>query len=436
MREPLNRLSATRLAQMIAAGDVTSEVVTRSFIDAIHDRNASIEAFAWFEADRALETARELDRLIANDRRRGPLHGVPVAIKDNIDTADMPTGYGSPIFATHKPNIDAACVGLLKDAGGFVIGKTVTAELANFTPGPTRNPHNPAHTPGGSSSGSAAAVAAHFAPLALGTQTAGSVIRPAAFCGVFAYKPSPRLVPRCGVKPNSDTMDEVGAFARSVEDLALVASVLALKPVWKDVPAQYLATGAAPTIGWTATPHANAASASMLATLESSAQKLVQRGARHTEITWPRVFDGLFDAQKTVQVYETARALAAEYTYRRDLLSARLVDLIDQGRAVDTRTYIEALQLGRACAAAIDGLFGAADVVLCPSAPGDAPRGLGSTGDPIFNRPWHLIGCPALNIPCGRGEAGLPLGLQVIARPGDDAKLLAAGAWIEAKLKD
>ena len=148
------------------------------------------------------------------------------------------------------------------------------------------------------------------------------------------------------------------------------------------------------------------------------------------------MFDGLFDAQKTVQLYETARALAAEYTYRRDLLSARLVELIEQGHAVDTRAYIEALQLGRACAAAIDSLFGAADVVLCPAAPGEAPRGLGSTGDPIFNRPWHLIGCPALNIPCGHGEAGLPLGLQVIARPGDDAKLLAAGAWIEAKLKD
>lgn len=436
MREPLNRLSASRLAQMIAAGDVTSEVVTRSFIDAIHDRNAAIEAFAWFEADRALETARELDRLIANDRRRGPLHGVPVAVKDNIDTADMPTGYGSAIYATHKPNVDAACVGLLKHAGAFIIGKTVTAELANFTPGPTRNPHNLAHTPGGSSSGSAAAVAAHFAPLALGTQTAGSVIRPAAFCGVFAYKPSPRLVPRCGVKPNSDTMDEVGAFARSVEDLALVASVLALKPAWKEVPGQYLASGAAPTIGWTATPHANAASASMLAMLESSAQKLVQRGARHTQITWPRVFDGLFDAQKTVQIYETARALAAEYTYRHDLLSARLVDLIDQGRAVDTRTYVEALQLGRACAAAIDSLFGAADVMLCPSAPGEAPRGIDSTGDPIFNRPWQLLGCPALNIPCGRGETNLPLGLQVVARPGDDAKLLAAGAWIEARLRD
>ena len=157
MREPLNRLSATRLAQLIASGDVTSEGVTRSFIDAIHERNASIEAFAWFEADRAIEIARELDRLLANDRRRGPLHGIPVAVKDNIDTAEMPTGYGSPIFATHRPNVDAACVGLIKDAGGFVLGKTVTAELANFTPGATRNPHNLAHTPGGSSSGSAAA---------------------------------------------------------------------------------------------------------------------------------------------------------------------------------------------------------------------------------------------------------------------------------------
>jgi len=434
MKIPLHRLCATRLAKMIAEGEATSEVVTRSCIDAIHARERQVQAFVWFDADRALGIARELDRLQAHGARRGPLHGVPVAIKDLIDTADMPTGYGSPIYASHRPPADAAVVALLGNAGAFALGKTVTAELATFTPGPTRNPHNLAHTPGGSSSGSAAAIAAHFAPLALGTQTAGSVIRPASFCGVAAYKPSPRLIPRAGVKPISDTLDEVGVFAQSVEDLALAASVLALKPGWLDLPSQYLAAGSVPTIAWTGTPQAQLASPSLRDALERAAHQLMHQGARHTELTWPRVFDGLFEAQRVVQVYETARALGPEFTYRRDKLSQRLIDMIEQGRATRAIEYLEALQLGRACAAAIDSLFGAADVVLTFGAPGEAPKGVGSTGDPLFNRPWQLLGCPSLNIPFGVGEAGLPLGIQVVARPGDDAKLLAIGAWIEAKL--
>jgi len=434
MKEPLHRLPATRLAKMIAEGEVTSEVVTRSFIDAIHARERQVQAFAWFDADRALGIARELDRLQANSARRGPLHGVPVAVKDLIDTADMPTGYGSPIYTSHRPPADAAVVALLANAGAFVIGKTVTTELANFTPGPTRNPHNLAHSPGGSSSGSAAAIAAHFAPLALGTQTAGSVIRPASYCGVAAYKPSPRLIPRAGVKAVSDTLDEVGVLAQTVEDLALAASVLALKPGWQDVPSQFIASGSVPTIAWTGTPQSQLASPALRTALEQAAQQLLHRGARHTELTWPRVFDGLFEAQRVVQVYETARALGPEFNYRRDKLSRRLIDLIEQGRALRAIDYLEALQLGRACAAAIESLFGAADVVLTFSAPGEAPKGLDSTGDPLFNRPWQLLGCPALNIPYGVGEAGLPLGMQVVARPGDDAKLLAVGAWIEAKL--
>lgn len=429
MREPLHRLSAARLAQMIADGEVTSEVVTHSFIDAIHARERQVQAFVWFDADRALAIARELDRLQANDARRGPLHGVPVAVKDMIDTADMPTAYGSPIYASHRPPADAAVIGLLTNAGAFVLGKTVTAELATFTPGPTRNPHNPAHTPGGSSSGSAAAVAAHFAPLALGTQTAGSVIRPASFCGVASYKPSPRLIPRAGVKPTSDTLDEVGVFARTVDDLALAASVLALKPAWREVQPNV------PTIAWTATPQAQLASPALREALERAAQNLLHAGARHTELTWPRVFDGLFEAQRVVQVYETARALGPEFNYRRDKLSQRLIDMIEQGRAIHAIDYVEALQLGRACAAAIDSLFGAADVILTFSAPGEAPKGLDSTGDPLFNRPWQLLGCPSLNIPYGTGAAGLPLGIQVVARPGDDARLFSAGAWIERNLR-
>ncbi len=430
MREPLHRLGAVPLLRMIAEGQASSEVVTRSFIDAIHERERDIQAFAWFDADHAIAAARELHLV----QRRGPLHGLPIAFKDNIDTADLPTSYGSPIYLSHRPSIDAAVVSLMKDAGGFVFGKTVTTELANFLPGPTRNPHHLEHSPGGSSSGSAAAVAAHLAPLALGTQTAGSVIRPAAFCGVVAYKPSPRLIPRAGVKPNSDTLDEVGVFARTVEDAAFAAAVLTSKPAWKELPAQGLA-GTPPVVGLTATSQRTLAAPSMQNALETALRTLSHAGARHADLTWPRVFDGLFDAQKSVQVFETARALAPEFAYRRDLLSGKMIDVIEAGRATSTETYVAALQLGRACAAAIDSLFGAADVVLAPSAPGEAPKGLSSTGDPVFNRPWHLLGCPVINLPFGRGEQGLPLGISVVGRPGDDARTFAAAAWIETALR-
>lgn len=434
MKEPLHRLSAARLAQMIAIGEASPETVTRSFIDAIREREPQVQAFAWFDADQALASARML-HLVS---RRGPLHGVPFAVKDNIDTQEMPTGYGSPIYDGHRPDIDAICVAQLKGAGAFVLGKTVSAELANFTPGATRNPHNPEHTPGGSSSGSAAAVAAHFAPIALGTQTAGSVIRPAAFCGVVGYKPSQGVIPRAGVKPVSDLLDEVGVFARSVEDAALAAAVMAAKPAWKDLPHEGQ-RGASPIIGLVPTSQANAAAPSMLAALDNVFRHLLQRGARRADVTWPRVFDGLFAAQRTVQLFETARALAPEFAYRRGQLSGRLIELIEQGRGLSVDEYAAAIQLRRACIAAIDSLFGAADLIITPSAPGEAPKGLGGTGDPLFNRPWQLLGCPAINLPVpaslGHGESGLPLGVSLVARPGEDARLWAAAGWIEAKLR-
>lgn len=434
MREPLHRLPATALAQMIAIGEASPETVTRSFIDAIRSREREVQAFAWFDADRALAASRML-HLVS---RRGPLHGVPFAVKDNIDTQEMPTGYGSPIYDGHRPDIDAICVAQLKGAGAFVLGKTVSAELANFTPGPTRNPHHLEHTPGGSSSGSAAAVAAHFAPIALGTQTAGSIIRPAAYCGVVGYKPSPGLIPRAGVKQNSDLMDEVGVFAGNVDDAALAASVMAAKPAWKDLP-QDGRRGSSPIVGLVPTSQANSAAPSMLAALEAVHRQLLQRGARRAEVTWPRVFDGLFAAQKAVQLFETARALAAEFAYRRAQLSGRLIELIEQGRALSVDEYAAALQLRRACIAAIDSLFGAADLIITPSAPGEAPKGIASTGDPVFNRPWHLLGCPMINLPVpaalGHGESGLPLGVSLVARPGEDARLWAAAGWIEARLR-
>lgn len=437
MRTPLNRLPATRLARMIAAHELSCEAVSHSFVDAVGQRESEVHAFVWFDAARALDVAREHDRL----PWRGPLHGLPVAVKDVIDTADLPTEYGSAIYIGHRPGTDAASVAALKNAGGYVFGKTVTAELANFTPGATRNPHHLDHTPGGSSSGSAAAVAARMAPFALGTQTAGSVIRPAAYCGVIGLVPTRGSIPRAGVKALSDTLDVIGAFASSVDDVALIAAALALAPHWQHAPARAFA----PKIAWTATPSAVQLAPSMRRALEHVAQILGARGARVREIAWPfdaasgaPDFAGLADAQRTVQLFETARALGPEFDYRRGGMSARLATLIEEGRSIGAQTYVEALGLGRDCALAFDALIGDADVILTPSAAGEAPLGLGSTGDPQFSRFWHLLGVPQINLPVpgavGRGEAGLPLGVQLIGRPGADERVLAAAAWVESQL--
>jgi len=418
--------TAAELARQVNEGLTPAEAVVRRYIDQVKERDGALRAFAMFDGAEAIESARRIDRA----QVRGALAGVPVAVKDNIDTEQYDTSYGSPIYRGHRPALDAACVALLRRAGAVVLGKTVTAELATFTPGPTRNPHAPDHTPGGSSSGSAAAVACAMAPLALGTQTAGSVIRPASFCGVIGYKPSPRRVPRCGVKMTSDTLDEVGGFANSVGDVALLASVLALQPDWARLAAQGRGA-AAPRIGWTLTSRAQQLEPAMRQAVVQAAQRAREGGAWVEQIAWPAPFDRLFDAQRTIQLAETARALAPEYAYRRSELSVQLVEAIQEGLGYPEHRYAEALLIGRSGVASIDSLFGAADVLIAPSAVGEAPATLASTGDPLFNRPWHLLGCPMIGLPFGRGALGLPLGISVMARPGQDALLIAAAAWLE-----
>jgi Asp-tRNA(Asn)/Glu-tRNA(Gln) amidotransferase A subunit family amidase len=431
MRPPLNRLPAAQLVRMIASREVTCEAVTHSFVDAVGQRESEVRAFAWIDPERALNIARGFDR----SAKIGLLGGLPIAIKDVIDTAGIATEYGSPIYTGRVPRADAACVAGVRAAGGYVFGKAVTAELANFTPGPTRNPHGLEHTPGGSSSGSAAAVAAHMAPFALGTQTAGSVIRPAAFCGVVGFVPTRGAIPRAGVKQVSDTLDVVGCFANSVEDAALVASAIALRADWCEVNR----APAPPVIAWAETPWAERLSPAMREALDAVARTCADGGAAVRKIQWPARFTPLADAQRTVQVFETARAFGAEFDDRRGQLSPSLAALIEEGREIDASSYLTALQLGRDCAASIDELFGEADVVLTPSAPGEAPHGLGSTGDPQFNRAWHLLGGPQLNVPVPRflrrSGSNLPLGVQVVGRPGADARLLGAARWIEQQLR-
>jgi Asp-tRNA(Asn)/Glu-tRNA(Gln) amidotransferase A subunit family amidase len=425
MTEPLHSQHALTLVGRMVEGTLRAEALADALIARSSALEPGLRAWAWFDAAAARRRARGADRAPA----RGPLAGLPLAVKDNIDTAGVATHYGSPIYAGHVPAADAACVALARAAGAWLLGKTACTEFANMTPCATRNPWHAAHTPGGSSSGSAAAVAAGLAPLALGTQTAGSVIRPAAFCGIVGYKPSRGRLPRAGVKPNSDTLDEVGVMARSVADAAWLAAVLAgHRPA--AVPVAHM-----PRVAVTLTSRAASLSDDMAAAVHTAASRLASAGAIVAPSGQADAFDALFDAQRTVQLFETARALAPEWQYRRRALSAGLRGLLAEGHAIGAAVYAAALQAATIAAAGLDTLFGQADVLLTPAAPGAAPASRKTTGDPLFNRPWQLLGCPCLTLPGGLDASGLPLGLQLVARPGDDTLLFAAAAWVERVLQ-
>lgn len=424
---PLHRWSAVRLARALATRELTAAVLAEALIERSAALEPQLRVWASFDADAVRQRAHALGRAA----RGGSLYGLPLAVKDNIDTAGLATAYGSPIYAGHVPALDAACVALARAEGAWVLGKTVATEFANMVPAATRNPHHVGHTPGGSSSGSAAAVAAGLAPLALGTQTAGSVIRPAAFCGIVGYKPSPRRIPRAGVKANSDRLDEIGVLARSVDDAALLAQVLS-GHVDAPLPSTQMF---APRIGVTPTTRAAALSESMRAMLGAGALRLSAAGAVVRDVALPAWFDALFDAQRIVQQFETARALAPELQYRRGQLSPELVAYLDAGCGLEVALYTQALACRRAARHSLEALFANVDVLLAPAATGAAPQGLASTGDPLFSRPWQLLGCPCVALPGGVDGAGMPLGLQVIARPQGDDQALAAAAWIAVALQ-
>ena len=422
----LRLLSARDAARRVAERRLTAEALTASYLQRIAEREGVVGAFEYFDRDRALTAARARDA----EPPRGPLHGVPIAVKDLIDTHDMPTGYGSPIYRGHRPAADAACVALARAAGAVVLGKTVTTEFAAFTPGKTANPNSPAHTPGGSSSGSAAAVADGMAPLAFGTQTAGSVIRPAAYCGAVGYKPSFGLLPRAGIKPLADSLDTLGIMAGNVLDAAYFAGVLSDRRALRD-----LATPeAAPRFGLYRTPYWEAAEPATAAALDAARAALDKRGAPVAELAIAPEHEGLNEAQDTVMLYEMARSLAYERVMRSAELSPRLAQMLDEGMTLGAADYDRALARAATARTGLDGFFAGCDAVLLPAAPGEAPRGLGNTGNPVFNRMWTLLGTPALTLPAGRGDSGLPTGVQLVGRIGDDARLLAAAAFLERAL--
>jgi Asp-tRNA(Asn)/Glu-tRNA(Gln) amidotransferase A subunit family amidase len=418
----LNELGAAELAVRLGRGDITAEALARDCLERVAEREPAVRAFVRLESERVLESARALDRAGA----RGPLHGLPLGVKDIIDTFDLPTEYGSPIYAGHRPAADAACVALARAAGALVFGKTVSTEFATHPPGPTTNPHNAAHTPGGSSSGSAAAVADRMLPLALGTQTGGSVIRPAAFCGVVGYKPSFGLLPRTGVKPISDSFDTVGVFARAVEDAALFAATISGRDALR-IPDSLNA----PRLGLCRTPQWPAARPETHMLFEELPGRLVRAGARVGALELPEAFAPLADLHGTVWDYEIARCLADEHLRHPDMIREPLLGQLARGRGVAADAYDAAQRTVRECRRRLADALHDFDALVVPSAPGEAPEGLASTGDSVFNRVWTLLHGPCVNVPVGHGPKGLPLGIQVVGRFGEDAKALACAHWIE-----
>jgi len=419
-------LTVPEAARQIADRRLSAEALVKVCLDRIEARERVVGAWQLIDRERALAAARQRDA----EPPRGPLHGIPIAVKDLIDTVDMPTGYVSPSYREHRPAADAACVALARAAGAVVLGKTVTTEFAAFTPGKTANPRNPAHTPGGSSSGSAAAVADGMVPLAFGTQTAGSVIRPAAYCGCIGYKPSFGLINRAGVKPLADSLDTVGVFARTVEDAAFFAGVLSERPALR-----HLTTPSeAPRFGLYRTPMWEEAEPATAAALDAARAALERAGAAVAELAIAPEHHGLAEVQDTIMRFEMVRALAYERIEHSAELSPRLAQMLDAGMTTGADEYERALARAAEARAGFDGFFGECDAVLVPAAPGEAPLGLGNTGDPIFNRMWTLLGVPCVTLSARWAENGLPTGIQLVGRIGNDARLMACAAFLEQAL--
>ena len=421
-----NTLTAIEVAQRIDAGTLTAEAVMRAHLDRIDERDADVLAWSHLARDAALERAKVLDR----GPRQGLLHGVPMGVKDIIDSFDQPTTYGSPIYKSHQPLADAATVALARDAGAILLGKTVTTEFANRHPGPTKNPHNPAHTPGGSSSGSAAGVADFQIMLATGTQTGGSVIRPAAFCGIVGYKPTFGHFPTAGMKANTEWLDTIGAYARSIEDIALFRAALMAIPY-----TPVARPASPPRVAVCFTHHRDELSPEGNKAVNDAAAALAKAGAQVKEIELPAPVRDMTEGQKTLSAFDGPRAHADEARRFYDLLSESLrKDKLAVGARIDYATWAAARRLGDTGRAAVDALFDDIDVILTAPAKGEAPLGLERTGDATFNLLWTYLWMPCVTLPFTTGPAGLPIGIQLVGRQHEDDRLLDTAAWVKGAL--
>ncbi|MBC7830526.1 MAG: amidase [Hyphomicrobium sp.] len=435
----LTTLTATAAADAIRKGELTSEALVRACLERIAAREDDVQAWAHLDAELALAQAREADAALRAGEAAGALHGVPVGVKDIFDTADMPTENGSPIFAGRCPERDATCVAALRDAGAVIMGKTVTTELALLTPAKTRNPRNLAHTPGGSSAGSAAAVADHMIPAALGSQTAGSIVRPASFCGVYGFKPTLGLVPRAGVLMQSHTLDTVGLYARSIEDLALITDCMT---AFEDDDATSFRRGRPgllgtarskppmpPRLAFVKTPSWPDADAEMRAVFEGYVDSL---GESAVEIDIPVLAD-VIEWQRVVQLAENAHYYGPLLQQAPELISPGLTQRLESGRAIDAQEYLRAITgrepAYRAVAAALKGF----SAVLTPAALGPAPEGHTATGSPIMNGLWTYLGMPTVSLPLLEAR-GLPVGVQLVGLRHDDGRLLRTARWLAGEI--
>ena len=448
-----NELNAVAAAAAVRSGEITSEQLVRSCLGRIEEIEDTVKAWAHLDPERALEQARQADEARQAGETLGPLHGIPVGVKDIFDTRDMPTEDGTVLHAGRQPTHDATAVSLLRQAGAVILGKTVTTELAVYAPAETTNPHDPARTPGGSSSGSAAAVATAMVPLAIGSQTNGSTIRPASYCGVFGFKPSHGLISRHRVLQQSRWLDQVGVFARTIEDTALLAEQLMAydenDPDTNPRVHPGLTAKAAedppvtPNLAFVKTPVWDKAEDDTREAFTELARYIsdtVREGTEDKvetlagdvvkEVDLPEIFDQAHGWHRSIMEADIARSFEREYDTGRDKLSEILRGMIESGQKVLATDYNEAVNGIRVLNGALGPIFDQYDAILTPAVPGEAPVGLESTGSPAFCSIWTLCGTPAISLPIMEGRAGMPLGAQLVAMKGDDARLLRTARWL------
>ena len=422
----LNELGAKKLANLIIAKKASAKEVVMDCIERIDERDPDVGVFQYFDADYALDQARALD----NGPAKGALHGVPLGIKDIIDTKDMPTGNGSRIYPDRQPISDASCVALSREAGAVILGKTVTTEFAYFFPGKTKNPHNLGHTTGGSSMGSAAGAADQMFPIGFGSQTAASVTRPAAYCGTIGYKATTGDFDLQGVCGLASSYDTLGFLCRELEDISLMREVLI-----GDAPKAPREADTSLRIGFVRTPWWDQADQATQHVLECTAEKLAKEGAEVDELLLPHGFAELADAHKLVMSFDAARARAYEYVNHPDKLSPQFTALMEEGQRISYEEYRQAQVQSVECRGQLSELMSGYDVLLAPSAPGEAPEGHEATGDPLFSRMWTLLHVPSVTLPVDKGPLGLPIGVQVVGAVHEDSTLISDAEWIYDRLK-
>ena len=436
-------LSAVDAAAQIRKGQLSSVKLTKACLERIEETDAQINAWAYLDPDQALKQAEAADDLRRRGRPLGALHGVPIGIKDIFDTADMPTGLGSPAHATRQPGADCAAVEKLREAGAVILGKTVTTPLAFASPSVTRNPHNPAYSPGGSSSGSAAAVAAGHVPLAIGSQTGGSINRPASYCGIYGFKPTRGSISRYGVLQTSETLDQVGGFARTVQDVALLTD--ALSGFDARDPTSYLRPRPQCYEGYRSDPpvepvfaYFDIPSFALTEAMRCAMDELTEAlGNAVDRIPAPQSFANALEHQHTIHTYEFARNLEGNDALAHDITDEIMKDLLAQGQAVTDAEYDAAWAMVAPAETFFATFFNDYDAILCPSSLGEAPLlNDNTTGDAACQKIWNFAGLPMLTLPVFLGGTGLPMGLQLVGAQEEDDRLFRTARWIETHLSN